>query len=1250
MATTYYTDIQKLYVAYFNRPADVAGLAYWESVIEKNGATPTPAAVAASLTAIAKEFANSAEYKASFAGMGAPAVVKQIYQNLFNRAPEEAGLNFWATDLAAGKITVDTIVRQVAESAQGTDKVIFANKVTAASSFTAQLDTQAEIDAYAKPASAASAKAFISSITTDASLAAAMVPQTLTNSVNTVLNAASVGTTQYMAMTADTITGTDGNDTFLARIMDNQNTFQSGDRIAGGAGIDRLEADVGNSQKFAITAETTSIEIAAFRAQTISTDATDNNMQTNEVQIDAERMVGVNQWESNNSRADLIVEDVRILNNQITKDITIAMVETDPGHVDFGVYFDQYSLRSQTNSTNVLRLQLMDTRSNAAGTGPLKDSPYNGFAFYYNGVLTEVRSTAIDAAQTYAELLAAITAAVRATPGLQNVVVALGGPFTVSDTLGSLQTGTEITLTSTAGDTINSSGPGAGWLAAGAVPPSSGLHTNMSTLANTSAELVTSKIILDDVGRGSTGGDLVVGGLSVGDTSESKGVQRFEIEVRDNSKLQHISSTNNTLREVTVVNGVTSNNSFAYVTTSKDKGDLTVLGNALGTTVNTGINTPLPGSAAQHGQFGFEDVRLIDASGFNGKFTFDAAITTKTIAKYINLVDFAANPSTDVIAFTYTGGTGDDSMDIAIDGAVAASNSLMVVGREDFTFTANGGLGNDQITLRMVDGFDVAGVVQNPGNTQNWYNNQVINANVSINAGEGDDVVRKPGAGNVVIDLGAGNDTVYTDNSGFQLAARDAAPIAGTNMVAGVNAGRATYVFNAADGDAVTAGIQYNYFDLRSQAAASISAVNAQLTVNFHGITKTVAIANSMNSLTNVTISDLQVNQAIKDAINNDVVLNKLLIAEDGPGRTLIVRSLIDGAHTVADLAVTFSTVALSAAQAAVLPALVPFTVGVTGYTAWADGYATNFVQYNGTGSAATAAVPAVVEVKEVQTIDLSAEPVANLGTLTFTIDGVAHTYTNNSGGPLNSAALVANIVANAPATAAGLYGFTQNAVTSTLTITQQAPGKDIAAITAVNSTPDGSVPVSVETTKGVAAAAAVPAAVGVNEVIGADSTSTSDNNITGGAGNDVIVLGSTIGATAVASSNEVVKYAAGPFGNDTVVYFDVAGFGIDQFDFTALGGRGVAFGGALTTDKSINVVAETTANDTIAEIAAFYTDSTTAQTHVYIANDATTNIAKVYTVVDAAGVGTGSVVVTLVGSIDLADTLWTSVTGANFV
>ena len=38
----------------------------------------------------------------------------------------------------------------------------------------------------------------------------------------------------------------------------------------------------------------------------------------------------------------------------VPDDITIAMVGTDPGHVDFGVYFDQHSLRATSSATSTI--------------------------------------------------------------------------------------------------------------------------------------------------------------------------------------------------------------------------------------------------------------------------------------------------------------------------------------------------------------------------------------------------------------------------------------------------------------------------------------------------------------------------------------------------------------------------------------------------------------------------------------------------------------------------------------------------------------------------------------------------------------------------------------------------------------------------------------------------------------------------------------------------------------------------------
>ena len=953
-----------------------------------------------------------------------------------------------------------------------------------------------------------------------------------------------VGT--QLKTTQDDLVGTAGDDLFQAFIFDNSNTLQSGDKIDGGAGTDTLFADIGNSQKFAITPVTANVENIKLRAEAISTDSTDNNTaSTSEVQIDAQRTVGVNYWEDNNSRADLLIEDIRILPSQITKDITIAMVETDPGHVDYGVYFDQYSLRAQSNSSSTLTIELADTRSLVNNGPALKDNPYWGFKFLLNGKEETVTSDAIDNAQSYAELLVAVRAAVAANPDLAGVTVDLGSEVTRSDTLsGQTFRVTPLILKSSSG-ALSVVASGDAWLAKNGVPASSGLHTYMTTAVAASTDKVTSKVILDDVGRGSTGGDLVIGGLSVGDTSTSLGVERFEIEVRDNSKLQTINSTNNTLQEVTIVNGPTSSNSFAYVNTVKDSGNLTVNGDVIapkgnsnidtivapasvsaqaGTTTRaaatdtnygTGIDTALPGSQAQHNAYGFSDVRLIDASAFKGKLAFTAEITDRAIAKYTNLVDTQTDTAVEtrsvgnngfgtgsIANFEYTGGQNDDTIVVDIDAKVAASRSTMVVGREDFTFNVNGGAGDDAITVRLVGNTLVGG-------NENWYDNQNINSNVTLSGGDGNDTIRKPGAGNVSISGGTGDDAIYADNSGVQQAIT-------------YNEGRATWVFNAVDVDVN---------NLQSQAAASVKAVNAQLTVNFEGIpSKTITIANSKDSLTNVTITDLHINQAIKQAINTDPVLSKLLVAEDGAGHSLVVRSLIDGEIVSAnDLSVAFSSTALTPSQSALTgaSAVTLFNAATITSTALGDGYVSTL--------------------------------------------GVSATNTANNNG-------VTSVGGNAQS----------------------------------------------------------------NVLTGADSITSSDNTIEGGAGNDVIVLGTTAGNNELNSSNDVVKFAPG-FGSDTIVHFDGSnGVGRDFLDFTGLFTPSATAPApalaSVTTDRSITVGGAITVPAGSSEKTEveklFAAANSQAQEHVYVVVNAK-NVGNVYTITDPSGAS--NAVATLQGSINLA-------------
>jgi hypothetical protein len=180
MATQYDTAIQQLYVAYFNRPADAAGLAFWGNVATNNGG---------STTAISAAFASSTEYQVAYNQTTNAGVVTQIYQNLFGRPPEAAGLAFWVKALTDKSITVDNMVTTIASAAQGTDKVAFDSKVVVANAFTAALDTPAEQAGYSGADANVAAKALLSGIKTAAQATAAIVPATLDASVAAVIKA-----------------------------------------------------------------------------------------------------------------------------------------------------------------------------------------------------------------------------------------------------------------------------------------------------------------------------------------------------------------------------------------------------------------------------------------------------------------------------------------------------------------------------------------------------------------------------------------------------------------------------------------------------------------------------------------------------------------------------------------------------------------------------------------------------------------------------------------------------------------------------------------------------------------------------------------------------------------------------------------------------------------------------------------------------------------------------------------------------
>jgi hypothetical protein len=976
--------------------------------------------------------------------------------------------------------------------------------------------------------------------------------------------------TQYLTTGQDIKNGTSLSDLFIADLIGNTDSFQSGDRIEGGAGVDALDITFGDASTTAIIARTNSVEIVSIRSQANNIDGNngDNNVSAggvadgfmNDNTVDAENMDGVTQWWSSNSRADLVIEDIRIEDNQVTKDITIGWSNADPSSVqgtsnnagaqdkvDYEVYFSPESLRKTADVkgtaitlsiSNPLRVVDLFDAAN-----PLKDNPYTDVQFGVNGtnVVLDLAAAGIATATTYAALWTVMQAALAtekaANPLLANVTmtrIVNGEQFFSKD--GVLRFADQYELRTTNG-TLSVVSPG--WLADKGLPPDNAFAANVNEGTDTaSGFLITSTVILDNVGRESEAGDLVIGSMST-----RTGVERFEVTVENNgntsgeytssgSWVGSMSSTNNFLREVVAVNGTalaTGAADYLYVGTGMDdaNNNLTTIRETF-TSVQS--NSAGGGRARYQAELdaallntdGLTDVRVFDASAMTGQVKVGANISAAATRKYQDLVDTAFNHALDNVAFEYSTGSGNDSINLTIDGGISASNSHIVTGRGDFSFKVNGGAGADHIQV---------GIHTGAGGNQDWYINQKINANVTVNGGEGNDTIRTPGAGDMFINGDAGNDRIYSDNTGNDGLTLDNADASGRILDA---QGKAVYVFNAADEEVD---------DLESMAAVSVSAVNARLTVTFKHLTKTVDVANSVGSLTNVTITDLHINQAIKDAINNDATLSALLVAEDGPGRTLLVRSLIDGVMVTSDLGVAMANSALTTGQLAVSPALNLFDAGTS--DEWA----------------------------------------------VF-------------------------------ATARYVTDFGQE---------------------------------------------------GTVDMTGADSLTATDNTINGGTGNDVIVLSTTgdgindttntATAATLAASNETIVFE-GSFGNDVIVNFKAdtdpdttdteisAGFDILNFRSYLVAGTATTLDGtidAMVNSEIDRVGANTAGQLTVTAITAAYNavDTTTAARQLLIQVNTDTNVATVYTVVD--GTGLDDVVVTSVGTIDLADTTWSNLAAANF-
>ncbi len=130
--------VEALYVGYFSRAADPAGLSYWVSQIDSGANTFAQAAASFS---VQPEATARYPYLANPGTSDSGAFIDQIYMSLFNHTADAAGKAYWQAELAANNspAAIASFILNVISGAQGTDAVAVTNKVAVAGHFTNSL-------------------------------------------------------------------------------------------------------------------------------------------------------------------------------------------------------------------------------------------------------------------------------------------------------------------------------------------------------------------------------------------------------------------------------------------------------------------------------------------------------------------------------------------------------------------------------------------------------------------------------------------------------------------------------------------------------------------------------------------------------------------------------------------------------------------------------------------------------------------------------------------------------------------------------------------------------------------------------------------------------------------------------------------------------------------------------------------------------------------------------------------------------
>ena len=136
----YLDKIQKLYIAYYLRPADPSGLYWWARQLKNNNAD---------MAAIIESFANSEESIRLWGEINPgniANVIDTVYQGLFHRPADEAGKEYYVDGFLKDRFTAGSIVLDILQGAQGEDAQTVSNKLDYCNTFISVLDPDGDYE------------------------------------------------------------------------------------------------------------------------------------------------------------------------------------------------------------------------------------------------------------------------------------------------------------------------------------------------------------------------------------------------------------------------------------------------------------------------------------------------------------------------------------------------------------------------------------------------------------------------------------------------------------------------------------------------------------------------------------------------------------------------------------------------------------------------------------------------------------------------------------------------------------------------------------------------------------------------------------------------------------------------------------------------------------------------------------------------------------------------------------------------